>query len=338
MKGSATAKKRFTVITLCLSVGVLLYFLFTTDGIDALWRIKSNIEPIWLLWAVLAVIGRWLIEGYVLLILSRHLDPHWQFRKSFTVGMIGFLYSALTPFAAGEPMEIYAMNRMGMGAGASGSVITVKALIYQVVMLGYSLFFVAVKLAYFRQILIHLALIVLATLIINGIFITVMLTVMINAKLTKKILRLTMKVIYATRFCRHPRRLYRKIYRQLISFHDSAAIMGRSTPLYLKAGVLTLVQITFSSVIPFFIYRSFHLRGASFFTMLAADTFVTMASEFVPLPGATGGAEGGFFLFFQSAFGSAIIPAILLWRVITYYSSIVFGYLTTSIASKHHLM
>ena len=109
-------KKWFTTITLILSIGVILYFLFTTDGLDTLMQISKNIRLRWLEIALLAILARYAIEGYVLYLLSRHLDPSWTFRKSFTVGMVGFLYSALTPFSAGEPMEIYTMDRMGMSA------------------------------------------------------------------------------------------------------------------------------------------------------------------------------------------------------------------------------
>ena len=85
-------KKWFTTITLILSIGVILYFLFTTDGVDALMEISKNIRLRWLEIALLAIFARYAIEGYVLYLLSRHLDPSWTFRKSFTVGMVGFLY------------------------------------------------------------------------------------------------------------------------------------------------------------------------------------------------------------------------------------------------------
>ena len=67
---------------------------------------------------------------------------------------------------------------------------------------------------------------------------------------------------------------------------------------------------------------------ATIFTMLAAQTFVTMVSAFIPLPGSSGGAEGSFYLFFGTFFGPTIIPAILLWRLVTYYANILFGCLT----------
>ncbi len=331
-------KKWFTTITLFLSIGVILYFLFTTDGVETLLHISKNIRLRWLGIALLAVLARYAIEGYVLYLLCRHLDPSWSFRKSFTVGMIGFLYSALTPFSAGEPMEIYTMDKMGMSAGASSAVIALKSLIYQIVMMVYSLFFIATEFSYFQAVLDNIALVILLTLVINMTIISVILIVMFNTRLTQKLLRFLMAILLHMKWCRHPKRLYRKIRSQLYKFHDGAALMGRSTTLYVKAGLLTLVQITCASIIPYLIHRSFNLHGAPFYTMMAADTFVVMAAAFVPLPGSSGGAEGGFYLFFHDMFGSAIFPAILLWRILAYYSSIVFGYLTTWVAAKKNWM
>ena len=335
---TSLSRKVFTLITLCLSVGILVFFLFATDGVKTLWHIARRLEPVWLIYAFAAIVGRWVLEGYTLHLLCRHIDPRWKFRNSFTVGMVGFLYSALTPFSAGEPVEIYSLGRMGMDLGPASSVVTIKALSYQVVMLFYSLFFVVMRLEYFRSILSNVALVVLITLVINGVFIGAILLFILNEKLTTKLLKVFVGLLHRLRLSKHPRIRYKTWRAQLLLFHNSSNTMGRSTALYVKSIIWTLVQITLSSVIPYFIYRSFGLRGDSFFNMLAADTFVSMAATFIPLPGSSGGAEGGFFLFFHNAFGSFVIPAILLWRLLTYYSSIVFGCLTTYIARKKHIM
>ena len=59
--------------------------------------------------------------------------------------------------------------------------------------------------------------------------------------------------------------------------------------------------------------------------MVAAQVFVAMVSAFVPLPGASGGAEGSFVIFFGKFFGQDIVPAMFLWRLLTYYVNIALG-------------
>ncbi len=51
-----------------------------------------------------------------------------------------------------------------------------------------------------------------------------------------------------------------------------------------------------------------------------------MISSYTPLPGAAGAAEGSFLVIFQMFFDDGVIKkAMLLWRLITYYSSIIVG-------------
>jgi uncharacterized protein (TIRG00374 family) len=322
---SALPKNLFTILTLTLSAGILIFFLFTTGGIFELENILKSIQREWLLMIVAAVLGGWLLEAYVLHMFCRHLYPQWEFGRSFTIAMVGLLYSALTPFSAGEPMEVYTMNRMGMGTGAASSIIAVKSLVHHAVTLFYSLLLVAMKLHYFQTSVTNFSFLVVIGLLSNGIFITAVIMFMISEKTTDRILTSVIGFLHKFHLCKDPEKMYQKVHDQLSVFHGSSKLIGKSFWLYFWSIVLTVVQITLASIISYFVYRSFNLRGESVLTMIAADTFVTMVAAFVPLPGSSGGAEGGFALFFGRTFGSAIIPAILLWRIATYYANILFG-------------
>jgi uncharacterized protein (TIRG00374 family) len=333
---SVLPKNLFTIITLALSVTILLYFLFTTDGIVELGHIVKRIQIEWLLWIVAAILGGWLLEGYVLHLLCKHLYPQWEFGRSFTVAMVGLLYSALTPFSAGEPMEVYTMNKMGMDTGAAGSIIAVKSLIHHGVTLFYSLLLVALKLHYFQTSVTNFSFLVLLGLLSNGAFIALVIMFIISEKTTDRILTSVIGLLHKFHLCKHPEKTYQKVHDQLSVFHGSSKIIGKSFWLYIVAIVLTVVQITLASIISYFVYRSFGLRGESVVTMIAADTFVMMVAAFIPLPGSSGGAEGGFALFFGRTFGSAIIPAILLWRIATYYVNILFGCIIVYFGNKRY--
>ena len=112
--------------------------------------------------------------------------------------------------------------------------------------------------------------------------------------------------------------------------------MGKSYKLYIKTGIFTLVQIVITSLIPYFIYRSFGLSGESIFNLIAAQVFVQTISAFVPLPGASGGAEGGFYAFFRMFFQATTLPALLIWRFITYYANIIFGFVFYYVGRKRY--
>ena len=58
-------------------------------------------------------------------------------------------------------------------------------------------------------------------------------------------------------------------------------------------------------------------------SMICAQSFVTMSSSLVPIPGASGAAEGASSIFFSPFFDETTIKsAIALSRFITYYFTI----------------
>ena len=145
-------KNLVAIITIVISMGVLLYFLFTTDGITALGHLVSSMRWEWLLITLGAMVGGWLLETYVLGVFCKHLYPKWKFSQSFHIAMTGLLYSALTPFATGgQPMQMYSMSKMGMDTGKAGSIVAMKTLVYQALMVVYAMVMVIFRLGYFQR-------------------------------------------------------------------------------------------------------------------------------------------------------------------------------------------
>ncbi len=323
----AVRKNLFGMITLVVSAGVLLFFLLTSNSLESLQKISQSIQYPWLIFAVAAAAAAWVLEGFVLNLLCAAVYPQWKFRYSFCVGMVGVLYSALTPFSTGgQPMQIYSMHRLGMDTGAAGSIIAVKTLVYQIVLVLYSFVMVAWMLPYFQTNVSGFSILTVFGLLCNSTFIFLVLLFCISQRLTDKILRGAIGIFSRLHLCRHPAERYRKIRAELSVFHGSSALLGRSPGLYAGACFFTLIQIACTCTIPYFIYRSFGFYEQPLNIMVAAQAYVSMVSAFVPLPGASGGAEGSFVLFFGPFFQQeAILPATVVWRVLTYYLNFPIG-------------
>lgn len=84
---------------MAISIGVLVYFLITTDGITAFAEIAGSIQIPWFISIFAAIIVGWLLEALVLHFFCKKVYPQWKYWHSLIIGMIGLLYSALTPFA-----------------------------------------------------------------------------------------------------------------------------------------------------------------------------------------------------------------------------------------------
>jgi uncharacterized protein (TIRG00374 family) len=318
-------KNLFAAVTILLSAAMLTVFLRTEKGLRNFRHAFTQLRPVWLIWIAVGVLAGWFLESYVLHLFCRHLNGKWTFGRSFYIGMTGLFYSAVTPFSMGEPMEVYNMTKMGMDTGAATSIVAVKSLVHHAVTFVYSLLLVLFELSYFQTRVSNFSFVTVFGLLTNSIFIAAVIMFMVNERLTDSVLRGIVKLLDKIKLHRLSQKFYRKVREQLLIFHDSSKKMGKSLALYAAAVSLTLVQITIASLISYFVYRSFNLKGESVFIMVAADTFVTMVASFVPSPGSTGGAEGGFYLFFHDFFGESIVPAITLWRLATYFANILFG-------------
>lgn len=315
-------------------MGVLSYFLLKDDGLKNLQDSLMDLQPGWLLCVVLGVVGGWVLEGYVLHLFCRHLYPKWTFGRSFYIGMVGLLYSNLTPFSVGEPVEVYNMMRVGMDVGAASSIVAVKSLVHHAVTFFYSLLLILLKLKFFQTTISGYSFVTVFGLITNCVFIVSVFLVIVNESLTEKILLAIVKVMNWMKLQKLSDKFYKKAHSELLIFHDSANVMGRSFPLYFFAVLFTLIQITVSGLVSYFVYRAFNLRGQSVVTMIAGDAFTTMVASFIPLPGSSGGMEGGFVLFFHDFFGDKLVPAVTLWRTATYYLEIPIGALISYIGNR----
>ena len=72
---------------------------------------------------------------------------------------------------------------------------------------------------------------------------------------------------------------------------------------------VTMTQLACLYMVPWFVLHAFG-RDADFLDCLAAGSMVQMVASAVPLPGGTGGAEGGFVMFYGFHFeGASLAPS-----------------------------
>ena len=97
-----------------------------------------------------------------------------------------------------------------------------------------------------------------------------------------------------------------------------------------------MLQLAFFYLVPYFLMLAFGHHEVDFFSVMAASAFVQLLSSAVPLPGGTGGAEGGFALFLGHFFGSASTAGYLLWRLITFIAPTILAAPLLGLKSAHN--
>lgn len=328
----------FTVISLAVAVGILFFFLFKDNDLQALSKGLRTLQWGWVLLALAAEAGMWLLEGAGNMLLCRHLYRGWSYGRSFMAGMTSLFYSAITPFSAGgQPMQIYYMSKMGMEPGNACAVISVKSITHQAVTVLLSLALIGTQLPFFQSRVSNLSFLTLIGVLANLLFLAAVILVSLNSGIVYRVLRWGLRLLHRLRVVKDPEKKYESITGQLDIFHESFKKMGRNWKLYLLVCVVTLVQqIVFNSV-TYCIYRAFGLSGSTLWTLMAAQVFTNLVAALVPLPGAAGSSELSFAAFMGLFFGGATGPAMVLWRVMTYYICLPCGFLSVYLGAKRYV-
>lgn len=324
--------KIFNTVVIILSACIFLSFFIFSNGLTSLSKVLRTLNFSWLLLAVLCIIIFWFLETAILYIITLSIyKTHHLFLKSIKFAMVGQFFSAITPFqSGGQPAQLYSMVENNIPAGPSGSVLMIKFIIHQTTLTFYSLLVLIFKFSYFNSKIPFFLYFCVLGFFINTLLILFALFFSINDKATKKILWNILKLLHKFKMVKNYENSYGELSVELMSFHDNAAIIGKKIGMCIFASVLTFMQWTSFYAIPYCIYRSFGFNSANLATMIGAQVFLVMFMSSIPLPGAAGGAEGGFYLIYGIFFKSdTIIPAIFLWRIITYYSCIGVGSIFT---------
>ena len=287
----------------------------------------SKVRYDWFSIGIAAMIGFWLLDSFLFKELCRGLGMRFSLFQSIHISLLGQFYSAITPFATGgQPMQIYAMYKRGQKVSQSSAVFIAKFLLYQSVITIYGIFVLWISFSDVRMETPRLSLLAIGGFIVNSGAIFFMMLFAFSKRATTAIL---LGISSWFRWSRPGKKVYHWMEGfvvKLESFYQAMRQVYRNPIQILSLFLLTLCQMFFFFSVSYCTYRALGYSSAPFWEILAFQGVVFLVISFIPLPGASGAAESGFFLFFQRFFSRPdLAAAILLWRLVSYYLNIIVG-------------
>lgn len=314
----------FIAFASCLVIGIVLL----TNDMEQLFSIVLSTNKIWLTLAILCMACYCLLESGVLYCTANCIKRKLSFMNALRTTMVGQLFNNITPFASGgQPMQLYYLTQSSFQLGEASSILLMKFIVYQSALIVYSTFLLFVRYRFFSSQVNKLGYFISLGFTVNlvvviGLFLIGFLPVF-TTKLCKAIIRLLAKL----HIVKNEDAVVSKAIAHIDGFHHGFKQLMKQKSVMFKSIAITLLQLTCIFIIPFCICMSLNIEVSSIISVIAASSFVMMISAFIPLPGASGGAEGSFYLLF----GIFIIKpgltavALILWRLITYYLPIIIG-------------
>ena len=102
--------------------------------------------------------------------------------------------------------------------------------------------------------------------------------------------------------------------------------MKQEKKMVLKMFISATIQSFAYYSITYMVYKAFGNSGVTFWQIIPTQAVLLLIMMFIPTPGSGLGAEGGFYLLFQSIFKEGTINmSILFWRMYTFYLPIIVG-------------
>ncbi len=89
---------------------------------------------------------------------------------------------------------------------------------------------------------------------------------------------------------------------QIEEYVKGAQYIKQNPKLVVQILVITIIQITAMFLVPFFVYKAFHLSTYTVFEILAIQSLLNIAVSSLPLPGAVGASENSFMTLFKIFF------------------------------------
>lgn len=338
----------FNIIVVALSVYLLIYFFVSEDGVIDLLSKRSSFSIFWVIVAALVYEMNVVIDSFVTLVYIRSEYKDFRFIDALKVSLVGVFFGAVTPSnTGGQPMQLFLLSKKNIRIGFGSACMTQKFIVYQIVTTVFSILAVIIKFGYFKSAFTNFwstAFIILGftvQLAVTGLF----LIVSFSKKVSDKLVRGIYWIMKKLRFVKEPEHKIRKLKREIRIFQQSSKDLMADKKKLVKIYLLVILQVMLILSVPYFIYLSLDMRQitinaggvpGNIFDFICIQSFVLFTSNLVPLPGASGGAELAFSMYFGQFFiiggVNKIKPAILLWRLCTYYASIVvsapFSYLT----------
>ncbi len=333
-------KRIIKLFAILASAIILILLIFFTNSIEELGYMIANASMYWLAAGFGCMVMYWIFDAAMLHMVAEGLLEKQRLRDSVRVTMIGQFFNSITPLAgAGQPVQAYVMVKDGIKAGHAVSIVLIKTLLHQLIIVTYSIVAFAFFGVLFGTKIPHFYYLFFLGILINMSFLLFYILVLFRKESARKIMYGFFSLLSKLKFLNRKLDKYReRVESEIERLSEGADLLKRNLKLVVILILFQIIQFTFYFAIPFFIHAAIENSAVSLWEIIASQAMITLISLLVPTPGATGGLEGLSYLFYGMFFTQGyIIPVILIYRILTYYASVIFGGLFTVFAPEKPL-
>lgn len=317
-------------------------YLVVTGQVAQFMDAMKNVQAPWLV-AACACMLLYLIFGIAAYAIAVWLDPNSPvgIRDLISVEASGIFFGNLTPMMMGStPAQIYRLTKAGQNVGEAGATQFTRFIVYQFGLVVWGAILLAARMPFFLERYSDVQALTILCFFSFGGHVMILLMIFAIALMPKTVIRvahwgLTILARVGVSTAKVDRwRAF--VDGEVYSFSEKFKLSAGHFSSMALTVVITMLQLAFFYLVPYFIMLAFGKHDVDFLSVMAASAFVQLLSSAVPLPGGTGGAEGGFALFLGHFYGEAATAGYLLWRLITFIAPTILAAPLLGLKSAHN--
>lgn len=340
MEKTKESKKRlfWIILTIIINVGIVSFIaikeIISEKG-NASKIAFSDINYIYLGLGVLCLLISILFEHFkyhrLIMVTSGKVDG----RGALNTLLVGRYYDNITPFGVGgQPFQIHYLISRGYSGGAASATTVGGFLTTQIafVIVGLVVFIANNKVLGSLDIIKWVAYV--------GLFMYMLVPLMIiffliMPKTFEKICSFFIRILTKIKVIKKPDEATQKIEKTLDNYVYSIKAISRRPFLMIGIFLASIIYQVAIMSIPFFMIRAFG-GESDWWTIFSITVYIYSAITIIPTPGNSGIAEGSFYSVFKSLTGGYLFWAMICWRILVYFSWIIFGIIVVTRSAVHN--
>jgi uncharacterized protein (TIRG00374 family) len=308
-------------------LGVYVLWLVISGQVGQMMDALKNVESGWVI-AACVCYGFYFVFGVGAYVVAAWLDRDSPvgIRDLMSVEASGVFFGNLTPMMAGSvPAQIVRLTRTGMEPGESMAMQFTRFIMYQFGVVLFAAIMLLARFEFFLETYGDIVFLNLVVFCMHALQLAALFVICLCPNFVMKVGNACIKWLSKRGWLKNYEHWYDVVNNQVAEFSDAFKRAASHLPSMLVTLVVTMCQLACLYMIPWFVLHAFG-RDADFVSCLAAGSMVQMVSSAVPLPGGTGGAEGGFALFYGPLFGTSATAGYLVWRMITFFGPTILAF------------
>lgn len=326
-------------LILLIVTAVVLYFVLKDDFPNIIESLK-NANVFYLICALICFFLGIAFQARAYQEIIEEYNHKYTFFKSYRMLLITKFFNGITPFSSGgQPMQIYMLKKEGLRLTKATNIIVQNFIIYQaaLVLLG----IIAVTINHFSRIFTEVTLLkqlVMLGFTINTLVMLGLIFISFSNKFNHFILRKIIGLLAKIHIVKDKDKTLEKWDEKVDDFYEGTEYLKKNPMLCLRTFIYNLIYLTLVYLMPYFVILALNngnLSGVTPIKCICSSAYVLIMGSFVPIPGASGGIEYGYFKFFGNFIvGTLLKTSLLIWRTISYYIPMIIGGILFSVRVK----